>query len=66
MEYLFVNLIIAVIVFVVPGWIIVNKAGFRGVWSLLILLPIVNVIALWLFALMRWPSQGQDIETINK
>lgn len=50
-------LLIYVIVFVIPIWRIVSKAGYAGAWSLLALVPLGNVIALWVFAFVRWPHE---------
>ena len=44
-----------VILLLVPTWRIVSRAGFHGAWSLLILVPLVNLIALWVFAFQTWP-----------
>lgn len=46
-------------VFVIPCWKILSKAGYSGAWSLLALVPIVNVIMLWVFAFTTWPSQRE-------
>lgn len=45
-----------VAIVVVPCWRIMRKAGFAGAWSLLALVPLVNVIALWVFAFVSWPN----------
>ncbi|PZQ77785.1 MAG: hypothetical protein DI563_02570 [Variovorax paradoxus] len=45
-----------VAVFIIPGWRIVSKAGFHGGWSLLLLVPLLNVVAIWVFAFVRWPA----------
>jgi hypothetical protein len=37
-----------------------QRAGFSPWWSLLALVPGVNVIALWLFAFGRWPAVDGD------
>ncbi len=50
------GLILTAILFVVPMWKIVTKAGFNGAWALLALVPLVNIIALWVFAFTRWPN----------
>jgi len=42
---------------VVPCWRIVSKAGYAGAWALLVLIPLVNVILLWVFAFSRWPNE---------
>ncbi|MDR7132820.1 hypothetical protein J2X06_000019 [Lysobacter niastensis] len=43
--------------FLVPLWRIVSKAGFPGPLSLLALVPLVNVVLLWVFAFARWPVE---------
>jgi hypothetical protein len=43
-------------VLLVPVWKVVAKAGYSGAWALLILVPVVNIAALWVFACARWPS----------
>ena len=50
-------ILLYVAVFVVPCWRIVSKAGFPGALSLLALVPLVNVILLWVFAFVRWPNE---------
>jgi hypothetical protein len=44
------------VVVVIPCWQIVRKAGFEGAWALLAFVPVVNLVALWLFAFARWPT----------
>ncbi len=51
------GLIVAAVVLVIPAWRVVQKAGFPGAWALLLLVPLVNVIALWAFAFVRWPHE---------
>lgn len=51
-----VGMILAALLFLVPLWKIVSKAGFHGAWSLLALVPLVNLVALWAFAFMKWPG----------
>jgi membrane protein DedA with SNARE-associated domain len=51
-----ITLVIWVAVFLVPAWKIAKKAGFHGAWSLLMLLPLVNIVMLWVFAFVRWPN----------
>lgn len=35
---------------------ILHKAGFSGWWMLLTLIPLVNLIMLWVFAFAEWPA----------
>lgn len=44
-------------VILLPGWRIARKAGFHGAWSLVLLVPLVNLVSLWVFAFVRWPSE---------
>jgi hypothetical protein len=41
-------------------WRIATKAGFSGVWSLLMLVPLLNVAMIWVFAFAKWPIQRND------
>ena len=50
------GLIFALIV-VLPFWQIFAKAGFSSWWSLLMLVPGVNVVALYVLAFADWPPQ---------
>ena len=55
---------IAALLFVVPivglaVWIALqmcNKAGRSRWWGLFFLIPVVNIVAIWIFAFVRWPS----------
>ncbi|MES2899623.1 MAG: hypothetical protein V4723_07835 [Pseudomonadota bacterium] len=38
-------------------WRILGKAGLPRWWALAGLIPILNVIALWLFAYCDWPAR---------
>lgn len=45
------------LVFLIPVWRIISKAGYSGAWALVSLIPVVNIIALWIFAFARWPME---------
>jgi membrane associated rhomboid family serine protease len=55
---LFVVLWLAV--FMYPLWRIVGKAGFHPAFSLLSLVPLVNIVFLWIFAFAKWPNGRPD------
>ncbi len=40
-------------------WKIVSKAGYHGALSLLMLVPIVNIIMFIIFAFVEWPVQKE-------
>jgi hypothetical protein len=42
------------------AWQVVERAGFAPAWSLLLLLPVVSLVALWIFAFADWPALRKD------
>ena len=52
-------LLFYVTIVVIPCWRIVGKAGYAGAWSLLALVPLVNIVMLYVFAFVRWPYEKQ-------
>ena len=49
-------------VFVVPFWKIFSKAGFPGALSLLMLVPLVNLIMIFVLAFAEWPALREKRE----
>jgi len=54
---------ITLAIFFVPVVAILRRAGYSGWWVLLWFVPVVNVLALWIFAFARWPALGRGHET---
>jgi hypothetical protein len=52
-----VFLFVPFLLVLVPAWRILRRAGFAGGWSLLILVPLVNLLALYAFAFVEWPVE---------
>jgi type II secretory pathway component PulF len=52
----FMWLVFAVVI-VVPFWVIFSKAGYSRWLSLLMTIPVINVIMLYVLAFSTWPSQ---------
>lgn len=48
--------LLAAVLAVIPAWKIVSKAGYNGAWSLLIFIPLVNIIMMYVFAFSEWPT----------
>jgi hypothetical protein len=48
--------VVASAVIVVPFWRIFAKAGFPGALALLMLVPVANLIMLFILAFMEWPA----------
>ena len=50
------HLLIVAGVIIVPFWQIFSKAGYSGWLSFLMLLPFINLIALYVLAFSDWPA----------
>jgi hypothetical protein len=37
---------------------IAKKAGYSGWWALAMLIPLVNIIIIWVFAFSKWPAEN--------
>ncbi len=48
---------IAVVVGILPYWKIFSKAGFSGWMSLLMLVPLLNLVVLYIVAFSQWNVQ---------
>ncbi|HEU5224601.1 MAG TPA: hypothetical protein VFV29_02260 [Actinomycetota bacterium] len=42
-------------IYIFAAWKIVSKAGYSGALSLLIIVPLVNIVMLFVFAFSDWP-----------
>jgi len=51
---------------------ILNKAGYSGWWSIVLFIPLVNIIMIWVFAFSKWPKLNRSpdsdvkIEKVNQ
>ena len=58
-------LVILIVVFIfailvlVPYWRIFGKAGFSSALSLLMIIPLVNIVMLYFLAFADWPSLNE-------
>lgn len=55
-----VGILIAFVIIALVLWTcarISRKAGFSGWWSLLMLIPLVNIVMIWVFAFVQWPAE---------
>jgi O-antigen ligase len=56
-------LLIVLILVGVPLWRIVKRTGLPPALSLLALVPVVNIIFVWVFAFIDWPALKQNPAT---
>jgi len=40
----------------IPAAVVIGKAGYSRAWVILAFIPIINLIALWVFAFAKWPA----------
>lgn len=51
-----VPILIILVLAVIPYWKIWARTGHSGAWSLLMLVPLANLISLWVLAFKKWPA----------
>ena len=52
--------VVALVLYFIPAVKILNKAGYSGWWSVLLLIPLLNIIMIFVFAFADWPAlRGQ-------
>ena len=55
----FVGLVFVIIVLaitVIPFFRIFQRTGRSGWWALLMVIPLINLVVLWIIAFARWPA----------
>ena len=52
-----ISMLLVAVLVVLPFWRLFEKAGFSGWLALLMLVPLVNVLALYFLAFTDWPAQ---------
>jgi len=53
---LVIGIPVALLLSVLPFWFICKKAGFHGALSLLMLVPIANIVLPFVLAFAEWPA----------
>ena len=48
-------ILIVLLVYIAPAALILRKAGYSPWWCLVLIVPFLNVIGIWVFAIARWP-----------
>jgi len=57
-HWLWFVVMIAVVIY--PAGRILSRMGFSPLWSILIFIPLVNLIALWILAFIEWSGGRRD------
>ena len=59
------HLLVLAAVIIVPFWQLFSKAGYSGWLSFLMVLPLINLIALYVLAFSDWPALRTKHTTIT-
>ena len=51
-----IPMLILGLILIIPFWQLFSKAGYSRWWSLLMIVPLVNLITLYVLAFSSWPS----------
>lgn len=62
MTLFFVLLPIYIVFCLWLGYRILQKAGFDGRWVLVLLVPVLNILMVWVFAFSRWTGLREDVD----
>ena len=54
---IFLFVVLVFVLTILPFWKILSKAGYAGALSLLMLIPIANIIILFVLAFSKWPIE---------
>ena len=60
-----IALAIYAFIFVFPIWRILSRLGLGGAWSLLAIIPLLNIIMLWVLAFTSWPIEKRNSGTVQ-
>jgi hypothetical protein len=52
-------ILLFVLIWLLPTWMILKKAGYNPLCSLLILIPLVNLAFVFYIAFAKWPIQKE-------
>ena len=57
-HWLWFIVMIAAVIY--PVGRILGRIGFSPLWSIVMFIPVVNLIALWILAFTEWPRGGAE------
>jgi hypothetical protein len=51
-----IHMLVLGLVLIIPFWQLFSKAGYSGWWSLLMVVPFLNLITVYVLAFSNWPA----------
>jgi uncharacterized membrane protein YhaH (DUF805 family) len=61
---LFIPIILISVIVLIPAAHILHRTGHSRWWCLLMIVPLLNVIGLWVLAYVRWPAVDKKVQTV--
>ncbi|QHQ34617.1 hypothetical protein [Algicella marina] len=58
--------LVTLLLLVPPFWKLWSRTGHSGLWSLLMLIPLVNIIMPFWLAFKRWPSEESGVGIVER
>ncbi|MEO0914485.1 MAG: hypothetical protein AAFY59_16125 [Pseudomonadota bacterium] len=58
--------IVFIVIAIIPYWKIWSRSGHSGWWSLLMLVPLLNIVMLWVIAFKRWPAEERRADVSGR
>jgi biotin transporter BioY len=58
--FVLIGFIIWFVIIGIPVMQILHRTGFSRAWVLIGIVPIVNLVFLWIYAFTRWPVEGEE------
>lgn len=58
---LVVGTVVYALILIVPTVKILQRAGYSPWLSILAIIPVVNIVAYWVFAFARWPTRRRTL-----
>jgi hypothetical protein len=55
-----ITFVVMALVLLCPVGRILTRIGFSPVWAVLVLVPLFDLIGLWLLAFVEWPSRSRS------
>lgn len=43
-----------------PSWRILDKVGFSRWWTIVVFVPILNLVMFWVLAFVKWPAVDRE------
>jgi hypothetical protein len=57
-----VHMLVFGLILIIPFWQLFSKAGYSAWWSLTMVVPVANLVALYILAFSDWPSLQKSPE----